>query len=237
MAARIADAIRWPRLCESRATLSTRTLKMPPRATSFRVRLGTLSRVRPFAFLICPALRSRDFAAPEFFSESCTFLFVSKRDELQVPQLVGNDVGDESVYGEWSRAAHNERREAGGIQQIDLITRRSELRAGRRHADELYCAETVGKVHGKHRHQQHCRHRQTNNGHEGAQNYCKATEQLGENSELRHEMWMRNAHRLENGSESAHSSGQLCEPVFYEAVPNDQPDWNGSPSGKWKSAR
>src|SRR5258708_15567704 len=152
-------------------------------------------------------------------------------------QTIGNGVADESIYGEWSRAAHNERREAGDIQQVDLITRRSELRAGRRHPDELYCTETVGKVHGKHRHQQHSRHRQTNNRHEGAQNYCKATDQFGDYSELRHEMWMRNAHRLENGSERAHSSGQLGEPVFHEAVSNDQPDWNWSPSSKRKSAR
>jgi hypothetical protein len=35
-------------------------------------------------------------------------------------------VADESIYGEWSRAAENEGCEAGDIQQIDLITRRSD---------------------------------------------------------------------------------------------------------------
>jgi hypothetical protein len=32
---------------------------------------------------------------------------------------------DESIYGEWSRTAHNEGCEAGNIQQVDLITRRA----------------------------------------------------------------------------------------------------------------
>jgi len=69
------------------------------------------------------------------------------------------------IYGEWSGAAHHQGCEARDIEQVDLKARRSELRAGRRHADELYRAETVGEVHGKHRHQQRSHHRQTNNGH------------------------------------------------------------------------
>jgi hypothetical protein len=53
-------------------------------------------------------------------------------------QAVGNGVADEPIYGEWSRAAQNEGREAGDVQQVDLITRWSELCARRRHADKLY---------------------------------------------------------------------------------------------------
>jgi hypothetical protein len=41
----------------------------------------------------------------------------------------GNGVADESIHGEWSGAIHNEGREARDIQQVNLITHRSELRA------------------------------------------------------------------------------------------------------------
>jgi hypothetical protein len=61
--------------------------------------------------------------------------FVAKHRKLRMPEA---GVADESIYGEWSRAAENEGCEAGDIQQIDLITRRSELRARRRHAYQLY---------------------------------------------------------------------------------------------------
>jgi hypothetical protein len=35
--------------------------------------------------------------------------------------MVGNGVADESIYGEWSGANHNESCEASEIKQVDLV--------------------------------------------------------------------------------------------------------------------
>src|SRR5215469_2911615 len=89
-----------------------------------------------------------------FFATHVTDIpIVSKCDELRMPQVVGKGVPDEAIYGESSRSAHYEGREAGDIQQVDLITRRSEFRACRGHGDELYGTETIRKVYRKHGHQ------------------------------------------------------------------------------------
>jgi hypothetical protein len=42
-------------------------------------------------------------------------LIVSRHGELRMSQTIRNGVADESIYGEWSRATNNERREAGDI--------------------------------------------------------------------------------------------------------------------------
>jgi predicted TIM-barrel fold metal-dependent hydrolase len=58
--------------------------------------------------------------------------------------------GNESIDGEWPRAADNEGYEAGEIEQDDLVAHRSELRSRRGHREELDRAETIRQVHFKH---------------------------------------------------------------------------------------
>src|SRR5215469_15006084 len=60
---------------------------------------------------------------------------------------------DETINREWAGSANNEGCEAGDIEQVDLITYRSEFRARRRHREELDRAEPIRQVHFKHGHQ------------------------------------------------------------------------------------
>src|SRR5262249_17343655 len=60
---------------------------------------------------------------------------------------------DETINREWAGPANNEGCEAGDIDQVDLITYRSEFRARRRHREELDRAEPIRQVHFKHGHQ------------------------------------------------------------------------------------
>src|SRR5215470_2255419 len=62
-------------------------------------------------------------------------------------------LADETINREWAGPANNEGCEAGDIEQVDLITYRSELRARRRHREELDRAEPIRQVHFKHGHQ------------------------------------------------------------------------------------
>src|SRR5215469_779446 len=62
-------------------------------------------------------------------------------------------LADETINREWAGPANNERCEAGDIEQVDLITYRSEFRARRRHREELDRAEPIRQVHFKHGHQ------------------------------------------------------------------------------------
>jgi hypothetical protein len=81
----------------------------------------------------CGLIGSRQSA-----SHNTVILVVSTRGELQMLQAVGNGVADETIYGEWSGASQNQGREASDVQQVDLVTHRSELRARRRHGKKLY---------------------------------------------------------------------------------------------------
>src|SRR5215470_16952181 len=62
-------------------------------------------------------------------------------------------LADETINREWAGPANNEGCEAGDIEQVDLITYRSEFRARRRHREELDRAEPIRQVHFKHGHQ------------------------------------------------------------------------------------
>src|SRR5215469_12187266 len=62
-------------------------------------------------------------------------------------------LADETIKREWAGPANNEGCEAGYIEQVDLITYRSEFRARRRHREELDRAEPIRQVHFKHGHQ------------------------------------------------------------------------------------
>jgi hypothetical protein len=68
---------------------------------------------------------------------NAAIVIVAKCDDLRMRQLLGDGVADESIYGEWSGAAHHEGREAGYIQQIDLITWWPKLRTSRGYGEEL----------------------------------------------------------------------------------------------------
>src|SRR6266404_4545100 len=78
-------------------------------------------------------------------------------------------LSEEAIYCQRSRTAQDQRREAGEVQEVTFIARRSKLRAGSSHGHELDRTESVGQMHSKNSHQQKRGHRQTDNGHKGAQ--------------------------------------------------------------------
>jgi hypothetical protein len=63
----------------------------------------------------------RLFGGRQFATYVTDFLVISKRREVRTLQMVGNGVADESIYGEWSGANHNESCEASEIKQFDLV--------------------------------------------------------------------------------------------------------------------
>ena len=79
---------------------------------------------------------------------------------------------EEAIHCQRARTAQDQRREAGKIEEVTFISRRSKLRVSSSHAKELDRTETVGQMHSKNRHQQEHGQRQTDDGHEGAQKYC-----------------------------------------------------------------
>ena len=64
--------------------------------------------------------------------------FFAKHHNLRMPEAARNGIADESIYGEWSGAAHHQGGEAGYIEQVYLITWWPKLRASRGYGEKLY---------------------------------------------------------------------------------------------------
>src|SRR4029453_6343386 len=152
---------------------------------------------------------------------------------LRMPRLP--PLSDQSIYGQGSRTPQHKGGEAGEVQEVSFIARRPELCACSSHGHELDRTEPVGQMHSKNSHQQKRGHRQTDQGHEGAQKYCQAAEQLGQYGDPHHEVWRWHGKRVQDRGECLRALRQLGETVLYETNANDQAQRNRGPASDRKS--
>ena len=128
-----------------------------------------------------------------------------------------------AVYRQRPRTTDDKGRKASEIEQVTLVSRRSELGSAGGHAHQLDRAESKGQMDSEDRHEENRSRRQTCEWDESPEQHCETADEFGQNGEPCQEMRRGHAHRMQDGGEGLRSPGHFREAMLHEAIANNQP--------------
>ena len=136
------------------------------------------------------------------------------------------------IYRKWTGSFENKGRQAGEIEQNDLVSDRTELRPALADLRELHGEETIRQMYREQGSQQYDCHRQAYDRYESTNQDAESANQFDQGCQPGEQRRHRYAERMENDCKGLWPARQFCEAVRHKSVTDDQTEGKGRKSAE-----